>query len=420
VLKRISIYLYLIIILIFFSGLTVSLDAQSNGISITGNKSAPTLKEAVEMAQHGDTLFLSEGVYPVENLKITKSLTIQGTEGAVIDLESKGFGLVVNGENITLTDFEIRDSNYGFMEDFAAILIEESKNVTVDNVRLIDNFFSIYIAKSSDLMITNNYIKSKADRQTTSGNGVHIWYSKDVGVHNNEIKGQRDGIYLEFVERSQISGNHVESNIRYGLHFMYSDDCSYIGNQFQDNVSGVAVMYSKNVIMNHNHFIENWGANRYGLLLKEITDSDIKYNLFKKNSVGIYAEASNRVNIEKNEFYENGTGLRIMANGVDNRISLNNFIGNTFEVKTNSMQNPNVYEGNYWSQYEGYDLNRDGIGDVPYRPVRLFSILAERQPSSLILLHSLMVQLLDTAERVMPALTPKQLMDKKPKMEPIQ
>lgn len=419
-LKQISIYLLLTAVLICFPGVTISLHAQSNGITITGDKTAQTLREAVEIAQPGDTLFLSEGVYTAENLKITKSLTIQGTGGVVIDLESKGFGLVVNGENITLRDFEIRDSGYGFMEDFAAILIEDSKNVTVDNVRLIDNFFSIYVAKSSELMITNNYIESKAERQTTSGNGVHIWYSKDVEVHNNEIKGQRDGIYLEFVERSQISGNKVVGNIRYGLHFMYSDECSYIGNQFRDNVSGVAVMYSKNVIMQHNHFIENWGANRYGLLLKEITDSDIKFNLFKKNSVGIYSEASNRINIERNEFYENGTGLRIMANGVDNRISLNNFIGNTFEVKTNSMQNPNVYEGNYWSQYEGYDLDRDGIGDVPYRPVRLFSILAERQPSSLILLHSMMVKLLDTAERVMPALTPKELKDEKPRMEAIQ
>lgn len=420
VLKQISIYLLLTAVLICFPGVTISLHAQSNGITITGDKTAQTLREAVEIAQPGDTLFLSEGVYTAENLKITKSLTIQGTGGVVIDLESKGFGLVVNGENITLRDFEIRDSGYGFMEDFAAILIEDSKNVTVDNVRLIDNFFSIYVAKSSELMITNNYIESKAERQTTSGNGVHIWYSKDVEVHNNEIKGQRDGIYLEFVERSQISGNKVVGNIRYGLHFMYSDECSYIGNQFRDNVSGVAVMYSKNVIMQHNHFIENWGANRYGLLLKEITDSDIKFNLFKKNSVGIYSEASNRINIERNEFYENGTGLRIMANGVDNRISLNNFIGNTFEVKTNSMQNPNVYEENYWSQYEGYDLDRDGIGDVPYRPVRLFSILAERQPSSLILLHSMMVKLLDTAERVMPALTPKELKDEKPRMEAIQ
>lgn len=419
-LKQISIYLILTLVLIFFSGIVTHLNAQPSGISITGNKTAQTLREAVEIAQPGDTLFLSEGVYKAENLKITKSLTIRGTTGAVIDLESKGFGLVVNAEDVILRDFEIRDSGYGFMEDFAAILIEDSKNVTVDNVRLIDNFFSIYVAKSSELMITNNYIESKAERQTTSGNGVHIWYSKDVEVHNNEIKGQRDGIYLEFVERSQISGNNVEGNIRYGLHFMYSDDCSYIGNQFRDNVSGVAVMYSKNVIMHHNHFIENWGANRYGLLLKEITDSDIKFNLFKKNSVGIYAEASNRINIERNEFYENGTGLRIMANGVDNRISLNNFIGNTFEVKTNSMQNPNVYTENYWSQYEGYDLDRDGIGDVPYRPVRLFSILTERQPSSLILLHSIMVQLLDTAERVMPALTPKDLKDEKPRMQAIQ
>lgn len=389
-------------------------------ITVSQQGPVTSLKAAVELSSPGDTIRLMPGVHPVHQLVINKPLTILGSQKAVIDIEANGFGLILNGSDILLKDFKIRNSGFGFMEDFAAILIENSRNVTIQNLTLTDNFFGIYVAKSEDITISENTILSNATRQTTSGNGIHIWYSKNVEIHQNRISGHRDGIYIEFVENSTISGNSVETNIRYGLHFMYSDHCEYIGNTFKNNISGVAVMYTKNVIMLHNRFVQNWGSNRYGLLLKEITDSQIKSNLFEKNTVAIYAEASNRILIEANQFLKNGTGLRMMANGVDNRVVSNNFVGNSFEVTTNSRQNPNHYEGNYWSQYDGYDLNRDGTGDVPHRPVRLFSIVAEKQPASLVLLRSIMAELLDMVERVVPVLTPVNLVDEQPKMDPIQ
>ena len=394
--------------------------AAQNSLSAQDSLGLSDLAMTIEQAEPGATIFLEPGTYSVNDLLIEKSVTIDGQNSAVLDIGSEGYGLILMGENITLRNFEIKDSGFGFMDDYAAILVEKSNNILIENLVLTNNFFGIFVANSESVKVSNNRIISNAKRQTTSGNGVHMWYSKDVEVHQNEITGHRDGIYLEFVEGSLITGNNVYSNIRYGLHFMYSDDCSYIGNEFRNNISGVAVMYTKNVVMRHNLFVQNWGANRYGLLLKEINDSVVQFNRFDTNSVAIYSEASNRVEIEQNEFYNNGTAIRMMANGLDNRIERNNFIGNVFEVSTNSRSNPNHYEGNYWSQYEGYDLNRDGVGDVEHRPVRLFSLFAERNPMSLIMLRSIMAGLLDTAERVFPVLTPKNLVDPKPAMEPIQ
>ena len=394
--------------------------AAQNSLSATDSLGLSDLAMTIEQADPGATIFMEPGTYSVNDLLIEKSVTIDGQNSAVLDIGSEGYGLILMGENITLRNFEIKDSGFGFMDDYAAILVEKSNNILIENLVLTNNFFGIFVANSESVKVSNNRIISNAKRQTTSGNGVHMWYSKDVEVHQNEITGHRDGIYLEFVEGSLITGNNVYSNIRYGLHFMYSDDCSYIGNEFRNNISGVAVMYTKNVVMRHNRFVQNWGANRYGLLLKEINDSVVQFNRFDTNSVAIYSEASNRVEIEQNEFYNNGTAIRMMANGLDNRIERNNFIGNVFEVSTNSRSNPNHYEGNYWSQYEGYDLNRDGVGDVEHRPVRLFSLFAERNPMSLIMLRSIMAGLLDTAERVFPVLTPKNLVDPKPAMEPIQ
>jgi nitrous oxidase accessory protein len=94
----------------------------------------------------------------------------------------------------------------------------------------------------------------------------------------------------------------------------------------------------------------------------------------------------------------------------------NNFAANSFDISTNSRQNFNTFERNYWTNYSGYDLNKDGYGDVPFRPVTMFSILVEEQPASLILLNSLFIKMLDVAESIIPALTPEALTDPKPRM----
>jgi len=179
-------------------------------------------------------------------------------------------------------------------------------------------------------------------------------------------------------------------------------------------------MYSSNVDMTGNLFEHNWGASSYGLLLKDMQESRIENNRFYRNTIGIFSESSSNIDIHRNNFELNGYAVNIKSSSRANRFTENNFIENSFDVTTDSPRNPNTFDGNYWSHYEGYDLDRDGIGDVPYRPVRLFSVITQRQPEALILLRSMLITLLDTAERVMPILTPQTLTDERPKMERIQ
>jgi nitrous oxidase accessory protein len=197
---------------------------------------------------------------------------------------------------------------------------------------------------------------------------------------------------------------------------MFSDRCRYSGNAFRENGAGVAVMYTNHVTMTGNRFEDNWGSAAYGLLLKDITDSEVERNVFRGNTVGIFAEGSNRVQVRGNDFAENGWAVRIMANATDNMFAGNNFERNTFDVATNSRRSYSTFRGNYWDTYAGYDLDGDGTGDVPHRPVRLFSLLVEQHPPALVLLRSLVVQLLDQAERVVPTLTPETLVDEAPLM----
>ncbi|MBP7543004.1 MAG: right-handed parallel beta-helix repeat-containing protein, partial [Ignavibacteriaceae bacterium] len=224
---------------------------------------------------------------------------------------------------------------------------------------------------------------------------------------------------LEFSKNNLIQGNSAKNNIRYGLHFMFSDNCSYFKNRFSENGAGVAVMYSSKIEMVENLFFNNKGPASYGLLLKDINQSHVSKNTFSGNTKGIYMEASGRSLIEKNIFVKNGWAIDLMANSMDNQFTGNSFYSNNFDVATNSKQNFNTFTENYWDNYAGYDLNKDGFGDVPYHPVSLFSVIVTEYKPSLILMRGLFTKLLDLAERVFPSLTPKQLIDEKPVMRRI-
>lgn len=86
-------------------------------------------------------------------------------------------------------------------------------------------------------------------------------------------------------------------------------------------------------------------------------------------------------------------------------------------MSTNGNPVYNSFSGNYWDRYQGYDLDHDGTGDVPFRPLSLFAMVNERMPYAVVLSRSLLTQLLDQAERLVPSMTPEGLEDDKPLMK---
>lgn len=378
-----------------------------------------SIQEAINMAIAGDTIRVLPGIYRESNISIDKPLTIHGVDRPVIDGEGEGYIIVIKADNVTLSGFDIRNTGRSYVRDYAAIILEKSNDFIIENNRLENVFFGIYLAETERGIIRDNRIESYDIREASSGNGIHLWSVKSPKIIDNYVAGMRDGIYLEFVDDAEITGNTSNNNNRYGLHYMFSNGGRYYGNTFRNNGAGVAVMYSDNVDMMDNLFEHNWGTSAYGLLLKDINDSKIEGNRFYRNTVAIYSEGTNNVQIHRNDIELNGWAVNIKSNSARNRFTENNFIENSFDVRTDSPRNNNEFDGNYWSHYEGYDLDRDGVGDVPYRPVSLFSIIIDRQPESLILMRSMFIRLLDTAERIAPVLTPKTLIDDNPKMNRI-
>ncbi|MEJ5304934.1 MAG: nitrous oxide reductase family maturation protein NosD [Ignavibacteria bacterium] len=377
------------------------------------------LNEIIQNSPTGSTIIIKPGIYKVDNLIINKPLTIIGENYPILQGNLKDEVITINSNQVKIRGLKISNAGVNFLKENAAIRLEEVSNCSIENNILTNNFFGIYISKSFNCVVRNNKIEAFNKSETTSGNGIHLWYSKAITIENNEITGHRDGIYFEFVRHSLVKNNYSKNNLRYGLHFMFSDSCSYIKNTFENNGAGVAVMYTRNVTMRENKFINNWGAASFGVLLKDLSDCLIEKNLFEQNTNGLYLEGCNRITVRFNNFINNGWGIKLMANSMDNYFYDNNFISNSFDVLTNSRNNFNSFTRNYWNKYNGFDLDRDGFGDVFYRPVKMFSIIVEREQASLILIHSLFVEILNIAESILPSLTPENLKDNQPRMYPI-
>ena len=371
------------------------------------------------MAVNGDTLLVDAGQYHEKNIVIDKTIYLIGINHPVLDGDNKYEIISIKANGVVVDGFKIINSGISSIEDFAGIKIYGNRDVVIRNNILTNTFFGIYIQYGTNCTIEKNTLTSFSKEEQQSGNGIHCWKGDSMRIIANNISGHRDGIYFEFVTNSIIWRNVAEKNLRYGLHFMFSNNDAYISNVFKNNGAGVAVMFSKGVKMIRNYFEENWGDGAYGLLLKEISDGYIDNNYFVRNTAGIFMEGANRIQLQKNVFESNGWAMKIQASCMDVAVFNNNFKNNTFDVGTNGSLVLNTFNNNYWDKYEGYDLNKDKLGDVPFRPVSLFAMIIEQNPPAMILFRSLMTSLLDKTEKILPSLTPENLKDEHPLMKPL-
>jgi nitrous oxidase accessory protein len=383
------------------------------------SQSGLSLPAALAQARPGDTIEVAPGVYRYGNIEIKQPVVLLGRGLPVLDGEQKYEILSVKSSWVVISGFRLVNSGFSSMNDLSGIRVYGVRQVQIIGNQFENTFFGIYLTNSHHCLVQGNVLVAGQQADYNIGNGIHLWQCDSAQIIGNQIRKHRDGIYFEFVTNSQIQGNHSEGNLRYGLHFMFSHHDHYEGNLFKNNGAGVAVMYSQDVTMTGNRFQENWGDAAYGLLLKDIRDSRISGNEFVKNTAGIYIEGCSRSQFSDNDFVANGYAMRLQASCEANTLSHNNFMGNTFDLASNGETVLNTLQNNYWDRYEGYDLARDGVGDVPFHPVSLYAMVLERMPQATVLLRSFAVTLLDRVEKVIPSLTPRDLRDDAPQMRPL-
>lgn len=397
--------------------LVSSLAVQATTITVCPSCPVTTIQKAIAQAHSGDEIVVKAGTYQEFGLIITCPLVLRGEGMPVIDGQRQGEILIIASDSVTVSGLEFQNAGVSHISDLAAIRVKRHDHFTISNNRIINAFFGIYVENGKQGTIKDNVLLGRANNEMDSGNAIHCWYADSLTITGNLVRHYRDGIYLEFVNNSMVVDNLSEFNIRYGLHFMFSNDDAYTCNTFNDNGAGVAVMFSKNIKMTENLFVQNWGQAAYGLLLKEIYDAEIRDNVFRKNTIGILLEGSTRLNYQYNTFERNGWAIQISGGCLDNHFSNNNFTNNSLDLVVNSRVNNNTFNGNYWGEYTGYDLDHDGLGDVPHRPMKLFSHILTVAPESIILLRSFFVDLINFSEKVSPIFTPENVLDEAPLMQ---
>jgi nitrous oxidase accessory protein len=371
---------------------------------------------AVAAARPGDRVLVRAATWREPTIVIRVPLTLEGEPGAVLDGGGTHGVVLVLADDVTIRGLVVRSTGSSQLDDRAGIRVREARNCRITGNRVEQTLFGIFLEKAAHCLVADNVVRGEPASQGATGNAIQAWQSDTIELARNDVRGHRDGIYFEFVRHALVHGNTSAGNQRYGLHFMFSDDCRYDDNRFVANGNGVAVMYSHRVQLTNNRFERNWGSAAYGLLLKEISDGMVRGNRFTGNSIALYLEDANRNEVAGNVFDGNGWAVRLLANAQDNTFTGNRFEANTFDVTTNSRTSFSTFDGNFWDRYRGYDLDHDNVGDVPFAPVRLFSLAVEQTPALLVLLRSPLVGVLDLAERVLPSLTPEMLVDRRPLM----
>jgi nitrous oxidase accessory protein len=394
-----------------------SLARAASDLNVCPSCSFTTIQAAVAQARDGDTIKIAPGVYHESQILLSHSVRLLGTGMPTVDGGGHGTIFLLRADKIEISGLRIQDSGFSYVDDLAGIKVEKGNDCIIRGNELLRDFFAIHIGESRGCIVEGNRIEGPDRIESASANGIHVWHAQNLTVRGNTVSKHRDGIYFEFVTDSSIVDNRSEGNLRYGLHFMFSSGNSYVGNVFSKNDSGVAVMYSKNITMERNRFERSWGGSAFGILLKEISASKIRNNVFIENTVGAYLEGTTRSTLEDNVFQSNGWGIRILGDSDGNQVVHNDFIDNTFDVSTNASISQNTFSENFWSDYAGIDLNHDGIGDMPFHPVKLSSVLMEKLGVSVLLLKSFFFTVADDAESLFPVLTPDSLRDDRPLMK---
>ncbi|MDQ7783507.1 MAG: nitrous oxide reductase family maturation protein NosD [Desulfomonilaceae bacterium] len=386
-----------------------------------------SVQEALDRVSPGDTVRVYPGVYK-GNVRIkTNNIIVEGIGRPTIQGEKTGNAVTLEADHVTLKGFLIRGGGRDLLKDDAGIKFVKAKECLVTDNRLEDNLYGMYLSQSEKCVITHNVIRGRTyDTEEDRGNGIHTWDSPFNRIEHNDIADARDGFYISFSHFCTIDYNKIHRT-RYGLHYMYSDDNSFSYNTLIDNVAGAAVMYAKRFKWAGNVFAHNRGFRAYGVLWQDVRHSDCFDNLIYDNTIGLYFDHAGMSKVHRNLVISNDVASVILENSENNTIFENNFINNLSLLRlrggTQTGRNNLFYKdgkGNYWSDYRGYDLDGDGIGDQPYKLEGIFDALEADIPELRLFLFSPLTAALELAERAFPIIeVTVTAEDKFPLMRPV-
>lgn len=386
---------------------------------------ASPLQEAINNAQNGDIIELGSGVYEGD-IVINKPLTIDGKDKrAIIKGSGNSNVITIKSPNVKLLNLTIENSGNSHTTVDSAILCDSSNNVEIRNNDIKNSLFGINFKQCNLSKIVDNNITSKDVDLGLRGDAIRLWYSHENLIENNHIYKSRDMV-IWYSSNNQIRKNYGEYG-RYSLHFMYAGKNLVENNIFRYNSVGIFFMFSSGSLVKNNLVANSTGAFGVGIGMKDTSDFTVTDNTLIGNARGLYLDQSpfqpNTINkFIKNKIIYNTVGVQFHATMHKSLFLQNDFFGN-IDVAINdtpgSKISKNEWEGNYFDDYEGFDKNKDKIGDIEYKNFTYIDSLWQYYPSLRFFYASPVILAINFIAKLAPFSQPALLItDKKPKMEP--
>ena len=337
-------------------------------LSLTAN----VLQDAIDNAPKGSKLELPEGVYK-GNIVIDKPLIIDGkNQKAIIEGDGKGTVVTIKSPFVTLQNLTIRHSGAEHERVDAGVALKKVHHTNILHCKIVDSLFGIDMEQSSECNISHNFITSKPFSLGLRGDAIRLWYSNDNILTHNHITKSRD--FVVWYSHGNLIANNFGEYGRYSLHFMYTGKNIVKNNKFSHNSVGIFFMYSQDTIATGNTVMNSLGTTGLGIGLKDCSNYTVKNNNILYCARGLYIDRSpfepdTVNNFEGNKILYNSEGVHFHSLSLHN-IFKNNIIKGNIETVVNDSYNmkvtENVWDGNYWDDYQGFDKNNDGIGDTPH------------------------------------------------------
>jgi nitrous oxidase accessory protein len=383
----------------------------------------PPLQPLIDATPEGETLTPPPGTY-AGPVVIERPINLDGQHQVIIDSGGKGSVIILKTDGATVRNLHLTNSGDSHNELDAGVQVRGRFNVIRDNT--IDNcLFGVDLQQSDHNVVRRNRISSKPFELGQRGDAIRLWYSFHNKITDNTISNVRDTVV--WYSADNTIARNTASDSRYSLHFMYSRRNVVEANRYYNNTVGIFLMYSDGVELRNNYIAHATGPTGVGIGLKETSDLTVEGNEILYCASGLYIDVSPFQPDTTNRFTSNliaynGIGVRFLNDWTGNVFQQNQFVDNLTQIAVTGGKtaNRNVWEGNYWSDYEGFDQDGDRTGDRPYELYAYADRLWQDEPYAQFFKGSPMLEVLDFLERLAPFSAPDMLVrDETPSMDAI-
>jgi nitrous oxidase accessory protein len=380
---------------------------------------AVLLQPLIDATAAGGTLRLAPGTYAGPAF-IGRPITVEGNHHALLLGDGKSTVLTVTATAVTLRGLRISGSGDSHDRIDAGILLNGDDHVIEDN-EIDDVLFGIHLKQVNRSRILGNKVFGKDLSVGMRGDSIRLWNSRHNLIANNRFTRARDLTFTNSPD-NRIAGNSFDDG-RYGMHIIFSPRLRVENNRLTNTGTGIIVLYSPDVALHGNHVAHALTSGGGGIVFKESPNGLIENNEVLHCSVGLRVDAPpasiGSLLVTNNRFAHNIVGLFFYGEDGGHRFFNNRFENNLsiVAISAQGAGSANVWRGNFWDEYQGFDRNGDGIGDTPHEVYLFADRIWMETPITTFFRNSPVLEMLDFLERLAPFSSPyRVLQDPAPKM----